>query len=258
MTTSRYFSFARLVSRALVAIGLAFVIGSAGAEQATDKVLEEQILKVIREHPKEIMEAVVGYQRAQAEQRMKNAETRLKEQVAQLKTGELLADSPVRGKAGSRLVLVEFSDFQCPYCGKAYETVKQFMAAHGQDVALVYKHLPLGDMHPQATPAALASWAAQQQGKFWEFHDGMFATPDKLGEAFYTETARKLGLDLKRFDNDRHGAAAQAAIARDMELASKLGIQATPQFLLNAMPITGAAPLEEFERVLAEVRSVLK
>ncbi len=258
MTTSRYFSFAGLVARALVAIGLAFVIGSAGAEQATDKVLEEQILKVIREHPKEIMEAVVGYQRAQAEQRMKSAETRLKEQVAQLKTGELLADSPLRGKAGSRLVLVEFSDFQCPYCSKAYETVKQFMAAHGQEVALVYKHLPLGDMHPQATPAALASWAAQQQGKFWEFHDGMFATPDKLGEAFYTETARKLGLDLKRFDNDRHGAAAQAAIARDMELASKLGIQATPQFLLNATPITGAAPLEEFERVLAEVRSVLK
>ena len=112
MTTSRYFSFARLVSRALVAIGLAFVISNAGAEQATDKVLEEQILKVIREHPKEIMEAVVGYQRAQAEQRMKGAETRLKEQVAQLKTGELLADSPLRGKAGSRLVLVEFSDFQ--------------------------------------------------------------------------------------------------------------------------------------------------
>ena len=259
MTTPRYFSFAGLFVRALVAIGLACgVISGAGADQAADKVLEAQILKVIREHPQEIMEAVVGYQRAQAEQRMKTAETRLKEQVAQLKSGELLAGSPLRGKAGSKLVLVEFSDFQCPYCAKAHAIVQQFMAAHGQDVALVYKHLPLGDMHPQATPAALASWAAQQQGKFWEFHDAMFDTQDKLGEAFYTETARKLGLDLARFDNDRHGAAAQAAVQRDIEIAKKLGIQATPQFLMNSMPITGAAPLEEFERVLAEVRSVSK
>ena len=252
-------SIARFVSRAGLACGLVLVIVShAGAEPAAEQALEAQILKVIREHPKEIMEAVVGYQRAQAEQRMKTAETRLQEQVAQLKSGELRADSPLRGKADSTLTLVEFSDFECPYCAKAYATVQQFMAAHGEEVALVYKHLPLGDMHPQATPAALAAWAAQQQGKFWEFHDAMFNTPDQLGDAFYLDTARRLGLDLKRFDSDRHGAAAQAIITRDMDLAKKLGIQATPQFLLNNVPITGAAPLEEFERVLAQVRGTKK
>ena len=259
MSTPRNFSFARSVARAFVMIGLTILLSSqAGADPAADKALEAQILKVIRDHPKEIMEAVVGYQRAQAEQRMKSAETRLKEQVGQLKVGELLADSPRRGNASSALVLVEFSDFECPYCAKAHTIVQQFMAAHGREVALVYKHLPLADMHPQATPAALAAWAAQQQGKFWEFHDVMFDTQDKLGEAFYTDTARRLGLDLARFNADRNGAAAQAVIQRDTELAKKLGIVATPQFLMNGVPITGAAPLEEFERVLAQARAAIK
>ncbi len=255
MSTPRYVSFARAVSHVFVTLGLVFAVSAQAAEPAADKALEEQILKVIREHPKEIMEAVVTYQRAQAEQRMKTAETRLQEQVAQLKGDELTVDAPQRGKIGSPLVLVEFSDFQCPYCAKAHAIVEQFMAAHGQEVVLVYRHLPLGDMHPQATPAALAAWAAQQQGKFWEFHDALFDAQERLGEIFYTETARKLGLDLARFDKDRHGAAAQSAIDRDIELAKKLGITATPQFLMNGKPITGAAPLQEFEQVLAQTRA---
>lgn len=249
----------RHAPRALSVLALSLTLGGvAVADEAADKVLEEKILKVIREHPKEIMEAVVGYQRSQAEQRMKSAETRLAEQVAQLKSGELLADSPVRGKADSKLVLIEFSDFQCPYCRKAYQTMQDFMAAHGQEVALVYKHLPLGEMHPEATGAALASWAAQQQGKFWEFHNAMFKGQDHLGEALYTDTAKSLGLDLERFNKDRVSEAASAAIQRDLDVARKLDIQATPQFLLNARPITGAAPLEEFEKVLGEARAEVK
>lgn len=245
--------------RAVMALALTFLaLGAVSADEAADKLLEEKILKVIREHPKEIMQAVVGYQRAQAEQRMRSAETKLKEQVAQLKSDELLGDSPSRGKAGSKLVLVEFSDFQCPYCGKAFETVQQFMAAHEHDVLLVYKHLPLAEMHPDATSAALAAWAAQQQGKFWEFHNAMFKGQDHLGEALYTDTAKSLGLDLERFNKDRASDAAKAALERDLDLARKLDIQATPQFLLNSHPITGAAPLEEFEKALGEARTEAK
>ncbi len=254
-----FVSFRRYALRALIPCSLLFTVAThAVADEAADKLLEEKILKVIREHPKEIMEAVVGYQRGQAEQRMKSAETRLMEQVAKLDKQQLLGDSPVRGKAGSKLVLIEFSDFQCPYCAKANQTMQQFMASHGQEVALVYKHLPLSEMHPDAADAALASWAAQQQGKFWEFHDAMFSAPDKLGEGFYTATAKSLGLDLARFDKDRASDAAKAAIQRDVDLAGTLNIQATPQFLLNARPITGAAPLEEFEKTLGEARAALK
>lgn len=252
-------SIHRHAIRAVMALALGLcLISAAGADEAADKLLEEKILKVIREHPKEIMQAVVGYQRAQAEQRMKTAENQLKDRVAQLKSDELLGASPTRGKAGSKLVLVEFSDFQCPYCGKAFDTVQQFMAAHGEEVTLVYKHLPLAEMHPAATSAALASWAAQQQGKFWEFHNAMFKGQEHLGEAFYTDTAKTLGLDLDRFNKDRVSEAASAAIQRDLDLARKLNIEATPQFLLNAHPITGAAPLEEFEKVLGEARAEVK
>lgn len=256
---AKRFSFRLHAMRAVMALALTFLALSAvSADEAADKLLEEKILKVIREHPKEIMQAVVGYQRAQAEQRMRSAETKLKEQVAQLKSEELLGDSPARGKAGSKLVLVEFSDFQCPYCGKAFETVQQFMAAHEHDVLLVYKHLPLAEMHPDATSAALAAWAAQQQGKFWEFHNAMFKGQDHLGEALYTDTAKSLGLDLERFNKDRASDAATAALKRDLDLARKLDIQATPQFLLNSHPITGAAPLEEFEKALGEARTEVK
>lgn len=252
-------SIHRLVLRAVMALALGLtLVSAAGADEAADKLLEEKILKVIREHPKEIMQAVVGYQRAQAEQRIKTAENQLKDRVQQLKSEELLGASPTRGKAGSKLVLVEFSDFQCPYCGKAFDTVQQFMAAHEQDVLLVYKHLPLAEMHPAATGAALASWAAQQQGKFWEFHNAMFKGQDHLGEAFYTDTAKSLGLDLARFNQDRVSEAASAAIQKDLDLARKLNIEATPQFLLNTHPITGAAPLEEFEKVLSEARTEMK
>ena len=255
----RFAVFCRHAPRVLFALVLALLVAAgAAAEQAVDKALEEQILKVIREHPKEIMEAVVGYQRAQAEQRMKSAETRLQEQVASLQADELLGTSPLRGKLGSKLVLIEFSDFQCPYCAKAHQVVQQFMTAHGGEVALVYKHLPLDEMHPQATNAALASWAAQQQGKFWEFHDQMFSAPDRLGDAFYVAIATSLALDVARFDKDRASDAAKAAVQRDLDLAKKLNIQATPQFLMNSHPITGAAPLEEFEKELATARGELK
>ena len=259
VANARFAVFCRHAPRALFALALALIIaGGAVADQAADKVLEEQILKVIREHPKEIMEAVVGYQRAQAEQRMQGAETRLQEQVATLKPAELRGDSPLRGKADSKLVLIEFSDFQCPYCAKAHQVVQKFMATHGDEVALVYKHLPLGEMHPQATNAALASWAAQQQGKFWEFHDEMFSAQDRLGDAFYVTLAKSLALDIARFDKDRSSDAAKAAVQRDLDLAKKLNIQATPQFLMNSQPITGAAPLEEFEKELATARGELK
>lgn len=260
MLVRRRFSLiTRYASRFLLAAGVVLTtVGSAIADEAADKLLEDKILKVIREHPKEIMQAVVTYQREQAEARIKGAETRLKEQVAQLKPAELIGDAPVRGAADSRLVLVEFSDFQCPYCARAFGIVQKFMTAHGQEVRLAYRHLPLGDMHPQATNAALASWAAQQQGKFWEFHDAMFSAQDRLGEDYYLATAKQLGLNIERFNTDRSGAAAKAAIERDVELARKLGIEATPQFIMGSRPITGAAPLQEFEQALVEARGDLK
>ena len=228
---------------------------AADTASAADQAFEQKVLEIIRQHPREIMEAVVTYQRAEAERRQQTLETRLKQELASMPPAELLGNSPARGAAARRLVLVEFSDFQCPYCGRAFATVQSFMQAHENEVTLVYKHLPLVDLHPEAANAALAAWAAEQQGKFWEYHDALFGAQDQLGEKYYIATAARLGLDLERFNQDRHGDPARLAINQDLALAHKLGIDSTPLFVLNSIPITGAAPLAEFEKALATARA---
>ena len=131
------------------------------------------------------------------------------------------------------------------------------MAANSQEVTLVYKHLPLEQIHPEATPAALASWAATKQGKFWEFHDALFQNQDKLGEAFYVETAKRLNLNLEQFNRDRKSDAAKAAIKKDMNMAQKLGISGTPNFLLNGIELSGAVPLQDLNQALNQAKQEL-
>jgi protein-disulfide isomerase len=150
-------------------------------------------------------------------------------------------------------VLLEFSDFQCPYCAKAHQTLKQIMGTHQRQVTLVYKHFPLTSIHSEAMPAAKASWAAGQQGKFWQYHDALFAQQDNLGEALYVGTAKKLNLDLEQFNRDRSGDAASTAIEQDRVLAESLGIRGTPFFAINGEAFSGAVSLSEMETVLARV-----
>jgi len=132
---------------------------------------------------------------------------------------------------------MEFSDFQCPFCAKALETVQQFMAKSQDRVTLVYKHFPLTNIHPNAEPAALAAWAAQQQKKFWEFHDGLFENQKNLGEELYISLATKLNLNLEKFNSDRQSEAAKKAIKKDVELGMAIGVPGTPFFVMNGVPV---------------------
>ncbi|WP_227498531.1 thioredoxin domain-containing protein [Synechococcus sp. PCC 7336] len=167
----------------------------------------------------------------------------------------LIGDSPRIGAEGAEVFLIEFSDFQCPFCARAYPTVKEFMATHGDSVQLVYKHLPIVQIHPQALPAARASWAAEQQGKFWEYHDRLFENQAELGEPLYVQTAEDLGLDMEQFDRDRNSRESRQAIERDLEIANALGIRSTPTFVMNNLLIPGAAPLNLFEQALASLQA---
>jgi len=147
--------------------------------------LEEQVLQVIREHPEAILESVQAYQQ-RVQQQIQQAQQGF---VQQLKTDPqaVIGESPKTGASQSKIVMVEFSDFQCPYCGRAHKTVQQFMAKHEDEVTLVYKHYPLASIHPQAVSAAKATWAAFQQGKFWDYHDELFTQQEQLGESFYVD-----------------------------------------------------------------------
>ncbi len=212
--------------------------------------LEKQIIEVIRRNPAIILEVLQKYAIEQQQKDQKAQAEKLKQLRSNTKA--LIGDSPVMGAVDRKIVMVEFSDFQCPFCSTANQNVKQFMAKHKDKVTLVYKYFPLTQIHPEALPAARAAWSANRQGKFWEYHEALFANQAKLGESFYLETATKLKLDLNKFNADRQ--IADAAIVKDFKLGRDLGIDATPTFIINGEVISGAATVADFEKALARVR----
>ena len=214
--------------------------------------LEQQVLEIIRKHPEVVLESVRDYQKQQQGQQQKAQQAF----VQDLKTNPkaVIGQSPTTGAKTAKVVLVEFSDFQCPYCSAAHATLKQFMAKHQNDVTLVYKNFPLTSIHSEALPAAKAAWAAGQQGKFWEYHDALFTQQKRLGDAFYQETAKNLGLDVQKFNQDRGSKAAEAAIAQDVQMAEKLGVDGTPFFVMNGSVFSGSVELSDLEATLAKVK----
>ncbi len=215
--------------------------------------LEAQVLEIIRKNPQVIVESVQAYQESQQNDVQQARQTFL--QQMSTTPGAIIGNSPVKGAPEKNIVIVEFSDFQCPFCAKAHETVNQFMDKHQSEVTLTYKHLPLTQIHTQALPAAKAAWAAGQQGKFWEYHDALFQQQEQLAESLYGTIAQTLNLDLEKFNSDRQSPTAQAAIEEDLMLARKLGINGTPFFFMNEEPFSGAVELSEMETILARIKS---
>ncbi len=217
----------------------------------SDSDLEAKVLEVIRKNPQVLVESLQAYQQKQADQQQQAQKAFLEQMKSNPKA--VIGDSPTTGAKEQKIVLLEFSDFQCPYCSKAHQTLKQFMTTRQNQVTLVYKHLPLTQIHPEAMPSAKAAWAAGQQGKFWEFHDALFENQQKLGEPLYVATAQALNLDLKRFDQDRNGQAASAAIQKDVEMAEKLGVTGTPFVIMNDQVISSGVELDNLEAALKQV-----
>jgi protein-disulfide isomerase len=211
--------------------------------------LEKQILEVIRRNPDVLVEILQKYA---TEQQAKEKKVQA-EAIAKVRknTKAMIGDSPVSGASNRQIVMVAFSDFQCPYCATADKSIKQFMAKHKDKVTLVYKYFPLTQIHPEALPAARAAWAANKQGKFWDYHDALYANQAKLGEAFYLETATKLKLDLNKFTADRK--LADDFIVQDFKLGRKLGVDGTPTFIMNGEVVTGAASIADLEKAFAQV-----
>jgi protein-disulfide isomerase len=162
-----------------------------------------------------------------------------------------IGQSPIRGSSTAKVTIVEFADFECPFCGRVEPTVQTLAARYGSKVRFVWKDLPL-DGHPDARPAALAAFAAGAQGKFWEMHDLLYAHQRSLGRKDLDGDARSLGLDAAAFDRDLDRAAGAARIADDGELARQLGVDGTPTFFVNGRPIVGALPIDAFVKIIDE------
>jgi len=160
-----------------------------------------------------------------------------------------IGKSPVKGPADAKVTIIEFSDFQCPFCGRGMKTMDDVMKEYPKDVKLVFKHLPL-PFHPEAKPAAVASLAAGEQGKFWEMHDALFQNVDRLGKDLYIELAGKLELDIDKFKADLKNPALAKLVEEDLALAAKLGVRGTPGFFVNGVQVRGARPLPYFKTII--------
>ena len=163
-------------------------------------------------------------------------------------------DDPARGGSRAAVTVVEFSDFQCPFCSRAVQPVKELESAFGSDVRVVWKHLPLS-FHPNAMPAAIAAEAARQQGKFWEMHDKLFANQQALSEAAYVQYAKELKLDLARFQATLKDPATRKRVDEDAAAAGAAGVTGTPTFVVNGEVVVGSNALRPaVERQLEKAR----
>jgi protein-disulfide isomerase len=161
------------------------------------------------------------------------------------------ADDPARGPKDAKLTVVLFSDFQCPFCSRIEPSLKQLEEALRGQIRVVWKHQPLS-MHPQAMPAAQASEAAREQGKFWQMHEKLFANQTALDSPSLARYAREIGLDMPRYERFVSGAKGSARIAEDQALAASVGASGTPNMFFNCRQVVGARPYDQLKAVADE------
>jgi protein-disulfide isomerase len=162
-----------------------------------------------------------------------------------------LADDPVRGNAAAPITIVEFSDYQCPFCARVNPTLAKVREAYGDRVKVVFKDFPLGN-HPQAPKAAEAARCAGDQSKYWEMHDAMFANQRALDVPALKQTARAIGLNGTNFDQCLDSGKWAAAVRSGTELGEKMGVNSTPTLYVNGRALIGAVPFENFKALIDE------
>jgi protein-disulfide isomerase len=174
---------------------------------------------------------------------------KLKEELENQPVEFKLAGAPSRGPEKARVTLVEFSDFQCPFCRGGADALTAIAEAYPKDVRLVFKQFPL-EMHSQAALAAEAGLAAHAQGKFWEMHNRMFANPSKLTEANMAAWAKEFGLDTKRFSSELAAHKYQDTVNREVREGIEAGVQGTPTVFVNGRLYRGAVKVEDLKPVV--------
>jgi protein-disulfide isomerase len=162
---------------------------------------------------------------------------------------EQLGDDPFWGPASAAVTIMEFSDFQCPYCARVAPTLKRIRETYGDQVRLVYRDFPLS-FHPDAAKAAEAAACAGDQGKFWEMHDKIFENPGRMGVADLKTHAAELSLDAPAFAQCLDSGRKAPATKLDLEAGEAMGVTGTPAFLINGRLLTGARPFEHFAEVI--------
>jgi protein-disulfide isomerase len=160
-------------------------------------------------------------------------------------------DDPVFGAAEAPITIIEFSDYECPYCRKWHlEVWPQLQAAYADQIRLVYRDFPLTNIHPNATPAAVAANCAQEQDMYFPYSEKLFEMKLNLGTTTYLAYAEELGLDMDAFNECLESNRYLAEVEADYQYAAELGIRSTPTFFVNGIPVVGAQPFEVFKSLI--------
>ena len=244
----------------------------------TDKVLEQEVDTRVPEPTEAELQALYIVQKEQLKRSYDELKPQLQQLLKQAKIQEarkdyykrlreqagvsILLQKPkvevaydparLRGNPKAAVVIIEFSDFQCPYCQAVEPTLKKLLAKYEGRVSLAYRDLPLRDIHPQAELAAEAARCAGEQGKFWEYHDLLFENQNKLNRDDLIAQARNLKLDDKQFDSCLSSGKYRAQIDEDRQLGFKAGLSGTPGFFINGNMLTGNLPQDSFEKFIQE------
>ena len=167
------------------------------------------------------------------------------------KTVHVPEDAPVLGPADAPVTIVEFTDYQCPYCQNAQQYVDRVMATYKDKVRLVYQEYPL-DFHGQAKPAGFAARCAGEQGKFWDMHLSLLRSPGALDAADLQKRAAGFGIDTSKFNACVTSGKYESVIQKAIDNAKSVGVTGTPTFFVNGRSFSGAQPFEVFERIIED------
>ncbi len=159
--------------------------------------------------------------------------------------------SASKGPAAAPIELIEFSDFQCPYCLRAYPTINQVLSTYGDKIRFVYRHYPLPS-HPGARPAAEASQCAAEQGQFWQYYEKLFADQTRLSDEGLKQSAAALGMDMTRFNACVDTHKYKDRVETDIREGNDVGVSGTPAFFINGRMLSGAQPFDAFKRIIDE------
>lgn len=257
----RKFSFSLFVVFLIVMTGCD---NSKKIREEVKKAMKEDpsiLVDAIKAHPSEFISALkeVAQQNAQEEykKQQENENKKISEAIDKPFIPNIRSDENIRGKKSAPIQLVVYSDFQCPYCVRGFQTVKQLMNKYGDKIQYIYRHLPL-PFHQQARSASLYYEAIRVQNgeKAWQFHDEIYNNQHSLsnGESFLKAVAQKLGVDMKKLGQDIKSKALEERIAEDEKEAKQFGFEGTPGYLLNGVPLPGALPLPAFENIISELQ----
>jgi protein-disulfide isomerase len=244
----------------------------------TDKLLEQEVDSKVPEPADAELSAVYTVQREQLNRPFEEVKTQLQQNLKRARIQQakqeymaklrqranvtILLGPPraqvavdparVRGNSKAKVMIVEFSDFQCPYCSQVQIALKNVLAKHQGEVALAFRDMPVTQIHPLAMGAAEAARCAGEQGKFWEYHDLLFGDQSKLDQPGLMEKARVLRLDEKQFEACISSEKYKAQVQQDSQDGMRAGVTGTPGFFINGFFMSGSQPESAFESAIQE------